>query len=84
MTRTIGMDKRKYNIADTEVSETPGISTVNSANSVGSTKKLERLFNKNQNANPIIRNPAITLTSAKTLIPRLVLVSIFESADCTL
>jgi hypothetical protein len=84
MTRTIGIDNRKYSIAEAEVNVTPGINTVNSANSVGSTKKLERLFNRNQNANPIIRNPAITLTSAKTLIPRLVLVSIFESADCTL
>ncbi len=83
MTRTIGMDNRKYNIAETEVSVTPGISTVNSENSVGSTKKFMRLFNKNQNANPIIRNPATTLTSAKTRIPRLVLVSIFESADWT-
>ena len=38
MIRTIGIDNRKYNIAETEVSVTPGISTVNSANSVGSTK----------------------------------------------
>jgi len=83
MTRTIGMDNRKYIIAGAEVSVTPGISTVNSANSVGSTKKFMRLFNRNQNANPIIRNPATTLTSAKTRIPRLVLVSIFESTDWT-
>ena len=68
-------------MADAEVSVTPGISTVNSANSVGSTKKFERLFNKKQNANHIIRNPATTLTSAKTRIPRLVLVNIFESTD---
>jgi len=79
--RTIGIDNRKYAIAGPEVNVTPGISTVNSANSVGSTKKFERLFNKNQNANPIIRNPATTLTSAKTRIPRLVLVNIFESTD---
>ena len=81
MIRTIGIDNRKYSIAETEVSVTPGINTVNSANSVGSTKKFERLFNRNQNANPIIRKPATTLTSAKTLIPRFVLVSILESAD---
>jgi len=60
-------------IAEPEVNVTPGISTVSSANSVGCTKKFEIFENKNQNANPIIKNPAITLTSAKTRIPLFVL-----------
>ena len=81
ITKTIGIDNRKYSIAEADVKVTPGISTVNSANSVGSTKKFAILENKNQNANPIIKNPAITLTSANTLIPRLVLPSNLVSAD---
>ncbi|MEJ2259283.1 MAG: hypothetical protein P8X78_02035 [Nitrosopumilaceae archaeon] len=73
------MDKRKYVMDADEVKVTPGINTVNSEKSVGATKNFETLSSKNQNANPIMINPATTLVSAKTLIPRLVRPRIFVS-----
>ena len=77
------MDNRKYVIDAEEVKVTPGIKTVNSEKSVGATKNLETLSSKNQKANPIMIKPATTLTSAKTLIPLLVLPRIFVRTDCT-
>ena len=82
--KTIGIDKKKYVIDAEEVNVTPGISTVNSANSEGSTKYLDILSNKNQKAKPIIKKPATTLTSAKTRIPLFVLPSNFVRTDWTL
>ena len=66
--------------ADDDVSVTPGMRTVTSENSIGRTKYADMLDIRNQNANPIMRNPAMTLTSAKTLIPLLVRVRILSSA----
>ena len=83
ITKTIGIDNRKYAIAVDDVKVTPGINTVNCANSVGFTKKLDTLESKNQKANPIIKKPATTLTSANMRTPLRVLFSIFVRADCT-
>ena len=82
MIKTIGIDNKKFNIAEGDVNVIPGIKTVTTANSVGSTKNFETFDIKNQNANPIMRNPATTLTSAKTRIPLLVLVNIFVRTNC--
>ena len=79
----MGIDKRKYVIDEDDVKVTPGIKTVNSEKSAGATKNFETLSNKNQNAKPIMIKPDITLTSAKTLIPLLVLPSILVRTDCT-
>ncbi len=81
--KTIGIESKKYRIAGPDVKVTPGINTVNCENSVGATKNLETFDSKNQNAKPIIRKPATTLTLAKTLIPRLVRPRIFVRTDCT-
>ena len=83
MTSTTGIDSKKYVIDDEEVNVTPGIRTVNSENSVGTTKKFVILFIKNQNANPIIMKPEITLTSAKILIPLFVRPKIFRRTEFT-
>ena len=77
------MDSKKYVIDDADVNVTPGISTVNSENSDCATKKFETLFNKNQNANPIIIKPATTLVSAKTLIPLFVRLNNFKRTSLT-
>jgi len=84
MTKTMGIDNKKFSIDEEDVNVIPGIKTVTSANSVGSTKNFETFDIRNQNANPIIRNPATTLTSAKTRIPLLVLANIIVRTDCTL
>ena len=84
MISTIGIESKKLSIADDDVSVTPGMRTVTSENSIGRTKYADMLDIRNQNANPIMRNPAMTLTSAKTLIPLLVRVRILSSTPCTL
>ena len=70
-----------YEVITEEVKVTPGIKTVNSEKSVGATKNFETLSNKNQKAKPIITKPAITLVSAKILIPLLVLPRILVKTD---
>ena len=70
-------------MAGAEVNVTPGINTVNSLNSDCATKKFETLFSKNQNAKPIIMNPAMTLTFANTDTADLVLPRIFIKSSFT-
>ena len=79
----MGMDIRKYIMGCSEVSVTPGISTVSSAKSCGATKYFAALSSRNQNANPIIRKPATTLTSANTRMPRRVRPNIRTSTSWT-